>query len=263
LFRLVFCTKEKKLKLRLAQPADNFSNSYCWKNKIEFILTDQAEMTMAWTSLLPDLEPHMARALVDLVSARYPVSEDYQALKKLCSDLVFKNDQDEWVFYGGTFNPWHQGHQSCLELLPKDKVCLVLPDRNPQKELLDLEPVFKILEISNRARFKPLQFLVPTFLLLTKKNPTIDWIKTVKALFPHQKISLLMGFDSFKNIQSWVQAEELLQLVDHLYVVSRMESHTERSIALSEIPLHQHKVIFLGQHPFEHLSSSDLRKKSV
>ncbi len=219
---------------------------------------------MVWTSLLPDLAPQHANALVDLVSARYPVTKKYSKLKELCPELCFKQTSDEWVFYGGTFNPWHLGHQACLDLLPEDKVCWVLPDRNPQKELRDLHTVFTILELSNKARFKKQQFLVPTFLLEHKKNPTVEWIEKLHQEFPHIKLSLLMGFDSFSKMKTWVRADDLLPKLHAIYVVSRLEQEVERRNALDDARAlgSNLNIVFLGHHDYELVSSTDLRKKA-
>lgn len=264
MLKLVFYTQDTSLKVRQAFPDDDFSKSCRWLDKFEFIISSSGKFMMAWTSLVPDLGPEYAEALVDLISARYPVSKNYQKLKTLCPDVVFNIPTDEWVFFGGSFNPWHLGHQACLDLIPDDKICFVLPDRNPQKELRDIPTVTTILELSTKARFKKLQFLVPTFLLEHKKNPTVEWVERLREEFPSQKISLLMGFDSFSKLKSWVRAEDLLPKLHWLYVVSRLEDDQERRLALDEARAHgfSQNITFLGRHDYETVSSSDIRKKA-
>ena len=263
MLKLVFYTKDIRLKVRLAHPNDDFTKSYIWKEKFEFVISDNGDFMMAWTSLLPDLDPFYAGPFVDLIGARYPVSENYDSLLKICPDLVFKNSTDEWVFYGGTFNPWHHGHQACLNLLPEEKVCLLLPDRNPLKELREIHPVTTVLEISTKAKFKNKQYLVPSFLMQHKKNPTIEWVERMKERFPDTKMSLMMGFDCFKDIRSWIRYKELLGILDTIYVVSRLDSKQEREQELDKIKsvASNLKIIFLGNHEFEHLSSTEMRNK--
>lgn len=263
MLKLVFCIKDSNLKVREAFPGEVFNLRYTWMNRLEFTLTENSDFTMIWTSLLPDLGPQYAQALLDLVAARYPVSSKFSELFKLCPELAFKNHTDEWVFYGGTFDPWHRGHQSCLDLIPDEKICLILPDRNPQKKFRELDPVSAILEISTKARFKKNQFLVPSFLLDDRKNPTIEWIEKIKHEFPNDKRSLLMGFDSFSQIKTWIRFEDLLNDLQTIYVVSRMETEEEREISTQDVKssTKELNVVFLGRHRFEDLSSTDIRKR--
>lgn len=264
MLKLVFYTNDSRLKVRLSLPEDDFSHSCNWKNKLEFIVSDSGNYTMIWTSLLPDLEPVYANALVELVGARYPISPDYKELFKSCPQMTFKNPSDEWVFFGGSFNPWHQGHQACLQLLPDDRTCLIVPDRNPEKELRDVNVVTTILEISTKAKLKKHQYIVPTFLLLNKKNPTVDWVTRFKEEFPTYKISLLVGFDSFSRIKDWIRSEELLPNIHTLYVVSRLEDDLDRRQALDEVHARGFNVnvVFLGKHDYEQISSTELRGRS-
>lgn len=249
--------------MRQAFPREDFHSPLKWGNEIEFIYVQESKYMMAWTSLLPDLEPQFARALVDFVGSRYPMSPQYQDLKRICPEVVFDNGDREWVFYGGTFNPWHQGHQACLNLLPAEKTCFILPDINPHKEERDFELVSTVLEISARARFNNHQFLVPTFLIQKTKNPTVDWMKRLRKEFPDQKLSLLIGFDSFSKITSWTRAQDLLPVLHHLYVVSRMETEIVREEAIEKVKVFAPSLAIelLGRHGFEELSSTEIRRR--
>lgn len=264
MLKLVFYTKDSRLKVRQALPEDDFSSACKWKDTLQFIVSDSGNYTMIWTSLLPDLDPVYAQAMVELVSARYPVSPDHKHLAETCPQMVFQNPHDEWIFFGGSFNPWHQGHQACLHLLPEDRTCLIMPDRNPEKELRDLSVVSTILEISTKARFKKYQYLVPTFLLQNKTNPTVEWVERMKEEFPTYKISLLLGFDSFSKIKNWIRSDDLLPLIHTLYVVSRLEDDEDRRLALDEVHARGFNVnvVFLGKHDFEMISSTELRGRS-
>lgn len=245
-------------------PGEELTHPLRWDNEIEFEMTESSMYMMAWTSLLPDLSPEEANALIRLSAARYPVSPDYLALKELCPQLVVGYDANEWVFFGGSFHPWHKGHQSCLNLLPEEKICFVLPDHNPLKEMRQLHIVSTIIELSSRIKFKRHQFLVPTFLLIEKKNPTIEWIERLKNEFPQKKLSLLLGFDSLRNMESWTRYQDLLKHLDRVYVASRLEEDTDRDSVITDLLSHapQLEIIHLGRHEFEGLSSTEIRKKN-
>jgi nicotinate (nicotinamide) nucleotide adenylyltransferase len=263
LLRLFLQIKENRLRVRSAYPEDKFENPKVWKNQLEFEYSPDSNYMMAWTSLLPDLGPEGASALLSLLSARYPISQDYQELQKLCPELVFGEDAPEWVFYGGSFNPWHKGHQACLNLLPQEKVCFILPDISPHKEIRQIEPVANILELSSKARFSKNQFLVPTFLLNNAVNPTVDWMERLKKNFPSQKLSLLMGFDSFANLTNWTRASDLLPILNTVYVASRLEDEGLHAFEVQKVRklAPAIEIVFLGRHEFERISSTDLRKR--
>jgi nicotinate-nucleotide adenylyltransferase len=262
--RLYLYLDKDTLKARQAQSYEAFNNPMVWKD-LQFEYTTSSFMMISWPILLPELEPETARSLLDLVGSRYPFSAQYEKLKAVCPELVFSQETDEWVFFGGSFNPWHKGHQACLDLLPKDKICFILPDRNPLKELNALEPVSKIIELVTKVKFGLNHFMVPTFLLDFQKNPTISWIEKLHDKFPEKKLSLLMGFDSLKGIQQWVRYEELLKKLNTIYVVSRLEDdqeqiELEKFIKTSAPDI---KIIFLGHHEFEALSSTNFRRNNT
>lgn len=263
MLRLILQVKHKRLRVRQAALHENLDNPLKWNNEIEFEYSADSDYMMAWTSLLPDLDSKDANSFLDLVGARYPVSENFHRLQNICPELTYPLDEPEWVFYGGTFNPWHKGHQACLNLLPEDKTCFILPDNSPHKELRELNPVATILELSAKARFSQNQYLVPSFILNKKTNPTVDWIEKMKKKFPHQKLSLLIGFDSLENLPSWTRVEDLLPNLSTLYVISRLEDDFSRERALKRIKTMSEliEIIFLGRHEFEKLSSTELRSK--
>jgi nicotinate-nucleotide adenylyltransferase len=217
-----------------------------------------------WPIILPELSPETAQSLLDLVGARYPFSPYHEELKHICPELLFTQDSEEWVFFGGSFNPWHKGHQACLDLLPEDKLCFILPDRSPLKELKVIEPVATILELITKIKFRKHHYIAPTFLLDFQQNPTVTWVEKLQKDFPKKKISLLIGFDSFRGILKWVRSEELLNVLHGLYVVSRMEDKEERDDVANPVRAlaKDLNITFLGGHKFEDISSTELRNKT-
>lgn len=260
--KLFFYFKGQLLKVRRALPGEVFTRSSQFGN-IEFEITPSQDYVMIWTTFLADLSPEEARDLVELVSARYPFSPRYQELKSVNPDIVFK-DGDEWIFFGGSFNPWHAGHQACLNLAPAEVTTFVIPDRSPHKDLREIEPISTLLFLSSKIRFKKNQYLVPTFLLVPKQNPTVEWMEKLRAEHPEKKLSLLMGFDSFQNILGWTRATDLLKTINTIYVVSRLETDLIRKTIAASVKnvAHNVKIEFLGHHDFETISSTEIRNRS-
>ncbi len=250
------------LKARRLEPYEKLNSPLQWKD-LQFEFTTSSMMMINWPILLPELPPKVARSFLDLVGARYPFSPHHDKLKEICPQLLFTRDSDEWIFFGGSFNPWHKGHQACLNLLPEDKLCFILPDRNPFKELRTLEPVSTIIELVKNIKFGKNHFIAPSFLVEFQKNPTITWIEKLKKDFPNKRLSLLLGFDSFTGIKNWVRAEDLLQCLDTIYVASRLEDDQEREKIAAPIrdAAKNIRIEFLGRHEFEELSSTKLRNQ--
>lgn len=251
------------LKARRVEDFETLGKPMVWK-KLEFEYTTSSLLMINWPIILPELAPETAQSLLDLVGARYPFSPYHDELKNICPELVFTQDAEEWVFFGGSFNPWHKGHQACLDLLPEEKLCFILPDRSPLKELKVIEPVATILELITKIKFRKHHYIAPTFLLDFQQNPTVSWVEKLLKDFPEKKISLLIGFDSLRGMLKWVRAEELLNMLHGIYVVSRMEDKEERDEVANPIRAiaKNLEITFLGGHEFEDVSSSDLRKKT-
>lgn len=183
--------------------------------------------------------------------------------KILSHPLMNLNTEKEIVFYGGSFNPWHQGHQACIDLLPKEKQLVVVLDRNPQKEITPINPFFKWAEMMSKVALRDesaSREIYPGFLLKESANPTIEWMKYLKRRHSKLPASLLMGFDQLKNFHTWSQVEELAPLIHHIYVASRLENEQEFEVVQEELSeKFDLEVISLGHHQYEDLSSTKLR----
>jgi len=162
----------------------------------------------------------------------------------------------EVTFYGGSFNPWHEGHQACLDAFPKDQKLIIVPDYNPEKDLPNHADNF--YEELLKKTHKPANEVYSGFLSDKKKNPTYNWVKDLKDI----KVNLLMGADSFLNVKKWIEGEKLINLLNKIYVVPRLvedrKLKEEESILKSINP--KLEIIFLKHHNFEHISSSEIRK---
>lgn len=261
--KFIFKFDGELFRVRLLQPGETFKHPIQWEENVQFEMTESSMFMVAWTSLLPDLSPEEAGALTRLAGARYPVSPDYLKLKELCPELIVGSKAPEWVFFGGSFHPWHKGHQACLNLLPEEKSCFVLPDRNPLKEVRELHLVSTIIELASKIKFQKNQFLVPTFLLQEKPNPTVEWLRRIRSEHPDKKLSLLLGFDSLRSIHQWIDYQEVLAGLDCIYVVSRLENDEERETVMEKLVKEAPSLTIqhLGHHDFEGVSSSELRKR--
>jgi nicotinate-nucleotide adenylyltransferase len=172
----------------------------------------------------------------------------------------------EICFFAGSFNPWHTGHTNCLKLLPVDKVLIVAPDHNPYKELvLQNENASNLDDISNHIKMRSTNtYLFDGFFTSNSKNPTHTWVQELKNLDSNKEISLLVGFDTFISIHTWLEAKLLLSQLSTLYVVSRLDSEQDRTDQIDRLrELNPNlKLNFLGNHTHEHVSSTKIRENS-
>lgn len=161
-------------------------------------------------------------------------------------------DSDEIIYFGGSFNPWHEGHSECLKKAPSNALKIVIPDHNPLKVMTDRE---LILDESQLKSLNKNVFIYLGFFDQKILNPTVDWIRPITQEFKDRSHALLMGYDSYIGLPKWKESEALLSIIDTLYVLNRKNDVQER--------LYPTDTVFLGSHIHESLSSSAIRKRAL
>ena len=189
-----------------------------------FALPESSAIPMGWTSF-PWRDTLGKFGLEDefwiaLEAARFtffatPV-ENNTFIAPLAVDFPLASDV---LFFGGTFDPWHEGHQACLDLAPKDLPLIVCPDRNPHKNSRVGDGIGRYMTLQTLVPQQTNRFLYPGFLLKEESNPTVNWVLRVKRNRPDLRIHLLMGHDNFSSLSTWNQAADLMKLLSGLYVV--------------------------------------------
>lgn len=159
------------------------------------------------------------------------------------------------TFFGGSFNPLHEGHLECIRLCPEENI-IVVPDRNPLKACDERDIVSELIDLAGELRdFKV--SIYPGFFIKNEKNPTSTWINRVNR----KEVNFLMGDDSYMSILSWINPEIILNSLTKLYVVPRLYKQIDYQKQLDKILLinPRLKVIFLSEHNYQNLSSTKLR----
>lgn len=116
--------------------------------------------------------------------------------------------------YFGSFNPVHNGHliigQHILNETNIDKLWFVVSPQNPfkhQKTLLNeydrLHLVKMAIEGSPNLKATDVEFKLP------KPSYTIDTLTHLHEKYPQHQFSIVMGSDSFQNIEAWKNADQL------------------------------------------------------
>lgn len=213
-----------------------------------------------WVNLTDNLNwtQDSQKTLIKWVADQFPLFSDNQTLEKL-PKLFLKNEiSDRAIFFGGTFNPWHMGHRVSLDMCPVGPL-IVVPDQNPWKEVQHRDNVWNYYLDICRKLEETNYSVYPGFLLLDIANPTIDWISQIKIVSKY----LLIGEDSFLNIQKWKESDRLLKLLSGLFVSPRGEDSENVGKLRQDLKkIYPNLVVqFLDHHDYEDLSSTKLRKK--
>lgn len=172
--------------------------------------------------------------------------------------LFLKHPISESVtFFGGSFNPFHQGHRACLDLCPEKNI-LIVPDRNPFKDFSSNENVYDdFVKLANSLKDTRYS-LYPGFLSKKEPNPTSSWLPKVKI----KEKNFLMGDDSFMDLLKWKNPEVIIKALTKLYVVPRKFTKADYLKIEKELlkmnP--QLEVHYLAEHPYMNISSTELRK---
>ena len=164
---------------------------------------------------------------------------------------------DEMTIFGGSFNPWHEGHSACVEQLPADQNLIIVPDTNPFKS----GPGNKCFWEHYQALCKKTTADVfPGFCGLEIPNPTVGWVGRTSW----GKVNLLMGDDSFEQLPQWIDAAALIKMLNRIYIVPRQGDRERYERAKKHILSLSGKLILqrLGRHAHEDQSSTYLRQKA-
>lgn len=173
------------------------------------------------------------------------------------SSLFLKHPIRETVtFFGGSFNPFHEGHRACLDLCPEKNI-VVVPDRNPFKEQLDKNNVYDDFVSLAELLKDTCYSIYPGFLAKKCANPTSSWLPFVKM----KEVNILLGDDSFMNLLSWKDPEIIVRALSKLYVVPREFSKSDYVLVEKELLKINPKleVHYLAEHPYMNISSSNCR----
>jgi len=125
------------------------------------------------------------------------------------------------AIYGGTFDPFHNGHLrmaiEAQEMLEIETIFLVPSARPPHKPQQPVTPAKHRLAML-QAAVAGIEGLEVLDLELRRKGPSYSFhtVMEMKEAHPDSNILFLIGTDAFSEIISWHRYEELLEACDFL-----------------------------------------------
>lgn len=178
--------------------------------------------------------------------------------------LFYKKKNSGSVYFGGSFNPWHQGHDQCLKQC-SDAVesldLVVVPDTNPWKDNVEVmgSRCFyqRYLEMARRLESTGYS-IFSGFWGSETPNPTINWLPHTRE----ERRGLLIGDDNFMQFAKWKDYGLLLRSLDFLYSVPRhfdLKDLEEQKKKL-QVENDKLKIEVMYEHPYQELSSTEMRK---
>ena len=134
--------------------------------------------------------------------------------------------------YFGSFNPIHVGHliiaNHVLNETDLEKIWLIVSPQNPLKESKTLLNEFDRLHLvrlavqdDNRIKCSDLEFNLP------KPSYTVDTLAFLTEKYPEHKFSVIMGSDSYQNLDKWKNYEHIVSNYT-IYVYKREGSEINK-----------------------------------
>lgn len=159
--------------------------------------------------------------------------------------------------YGGSFDPFHKGHQvvaqTAIEELVLDELYLVPAWQNPTKKnspLVTSEHRLKMLDLVKTNKIKVSDFEIRA----QKVSYTIDTINYFVKKFPNAQLFLIIGSDNLKFFHKWKNYEQILELAQLVVY--------QRDYRISKSHINKYKLISLTAKPLN-FNSTEIRQGNL
>lgn len=133
--------------------------------------------------------------------------------------------------YGGSFNPFHQGHRhialSALKQLKLDQLWILVTPSNPLKNHANISSTQKRIEAGQKMLRHPKIHILDIETRL-KTSFTADIIKNLEQKVPNRKFIWIMGADNLSQFHCWYKWRWMMENIE-IAVFDRPEA-THKSL---------------------------------
>lgn len=158
--------------------------------------------------------------------------------------------KDKIGIFGGTFNPIHTGHLKAAMTVQRkffmEKILFVPSYIPPHKESAEIASPFHRLKMVELALASYPRF-IPSSLEIDarEKSYSIITLKKIKKLFPEAFIFFIIGIDSFLEIDTWKDYDQVLEQC-FFVVISRPSYNLQEARKVLE-GKHQKRMVGISQ----------------
>jgi nicotinate-nucleotide adenylyltransferase len=135
------------------------------------------------------------------------------------------NSRPRIAFYGGSFDPVHLGHLAIADRLSSlfelDEFVFVPAFHAPHKKRLAPTPALdRYAMLALATNNMPTVSVSKIEIEVPHRPYTVETLTRLNELLPDAKLFFVMGADSWRDIRTWREWENVLSLTDHI-IVSR------------------------------------------
>lgn len=169
------------------------------------------------------------------------------------------------ILYGGSFNPFHEGHQwviSQLDQLKADEIIIMPNYTSPHKVEIQRESSEVLKEIRGFLKTKSWNTQIEVSdIELNRKgiSYTKDTLLTLKKNHPNSDWKIALGLDSFLKIEKWEGLEFLLTEAQFIVVYRKGYDKKDFESLCKRLKI-EDQVTWIGGVGVE-ISSTQLREK--
>lgn len=165
--------------------------------------------------------------------------------------------------YGGTFNPIHIGHliaaEEVLNLFELDKIIFIPVGTPPHKQHKNLASAYDRYEMIKLAISGNYKFEVSDIEIKREGYTyTYDTLMELKSIYPKDKLHFIIGYDAFKDSDTWKMADKVYEMVSFI-VVNRGGFNTKMHQEIEFKKRKYNAIVESVKIPDIEISSTDIR----